>query len=352
VYALVLGTALGWVWGVGMSVVAYQLLGQQRERAAGRVLRLFMVAGLALACLGAVVLALTGIGGPAMVAFALGQMGFQLASGVLVFYGRELRMVVLMLPATVLGVAHIALGYRPSLIVPTAAAAAFSVCSILTAAWIATAHVSDRPESQRRIAWKPVLSAAVLSTAYGAMCALMLLFTDARYVVGQFDLAIAVAPLVLGMGAIELCAHRFNRRSRALLDRPATPAQFDSGVWRVLIFELALCLLCLGALAFLLLIILLQSGQLTAAGAILIDAHVVLGGVFLVGFVMANHQQLPTLLAIFSAVTIGYVIVGIVAFRSADATSFVQFFLASSILLLCAMLVALRTAIGRVYYYR
>jgi hypothetical protein len=352
VHGLVFATALGWVWGMGMSAVAYQLLGQQKERAAGRMLRLLGVTGLGVALVGATFLDLIGAGGPGMVAFVLAQMGFQLASGVLVFYGKELRLAVMMLPACVAGVVHIVSGYPAALIVPTLIAGALSTVLVLGAAWLTSVRAATPGESRRSIPGYRMLLGAVPSVCYAVLCAVFLLFTDARYVNDQFDLAIAVAPLVLGMGAVEWRAHRFTELASGLLHRNIFPVDFSCEAWRLLMRELTMCLLILGGLGGALLAILSGFGTLSVNGAMLIDAHVILGGAYFVGFVLARYEQYPWLLGILSFVVVTNIGAVYSVAHHFELLDQAPIFLLSCSVLLALLLTRLYTSVGRVYLYR
>lgn len=352
VRGLVFATALGWVWGMGMSAVAYQLLGQQKGRAAGQMLRLLGVAGLGVALAGATFLALTGIGEPGVVAFVVAQMGFQLASGVLVFYGKELRLAVAMLPACVLGALHITSGYKSALVTPTLIAGALSIVLVLGVAWLTSVQAATGADSRRSVPGRRMLLGAAPSVCYAALCAAFLLFTDSHYVVGQFDLAIAVAPLVLGMGAVEWRAHRFTERISVLLHRNTFSVNFSRDAWRLMLQELMMCLLILGVLGSALLATLSGFGILSTHGAMLINAHVVLGGAYFVGFVLARYQQFPWLLGILSFVVAANVaVVGSIA-RHLEPRDLAPIFLLSCSVLLVLLLGRFYTSTGRVYSYR
>lgn len=352
VRGMVFATALGWVWGMGMSAVAYQLLGQQKGRAAGKMLRLLSLTGLGVALAGATFLALTGTGKPGIVAFVVAQMGFQLASGVLVFYGKELRLVVAMLPACVLGVLHITSGYKPALVTPTLVAGALSIVLVLGVAWLTSVQAATNADSRGSVPGRRMLLGAAPSACYAALCAAFLLFTDFRYVVGQFDLAIAVAPLVLGMGAVEWRAHRFTERLSDLLHRNTVPVDFSRDARCLMLQELTICLLILGGLGGALLATLSGFGMLSSQGALLIDAHVVLGGAYFVGFVLARYQQFRWLLGILSFVVVANIAVVTSMAHDLKPPDVAPIFLVCCATLLVLLLARFYTSAGRVYLYR
>ena len=354
VRGMVFGTALGWVWGMAMSAVAYQLRGQSRERAAARALRYFCAVGLGVALLGAVVLARTGSGGIGLPAFVLGQMAFQLTSGVLVFYGKELWLALLMAPAFVVGMAHVATGFDPALVSAALAAAGVSVTLICGAAWFTAVRgaADAEPDAPGRVVWGRLAVGAAPSVCYGALGALFLLFTDARFVIGQLDLAIAVAPLVLGMGAVEWRAARFTEQAEDALRREAGLPAFRRCTQRLVVRELTLCLLVLGGLAAALAAVLGGLGLLSGAGVVLIEGHVVLGGGYFLGFVLARHEQFPAVIGIMAAVVTADVAAVLLLTADLGPGAPIAIFLANATALLVALLARLWLTAGRIYHYR
>ena len=149
---MVFATGLGWVWGMGMSAVAYQLVGHDKERSAGRALRLLGLAGLVVGLLSGTLLAVTGPGGAGMVAFVVAQICFQLMAGVLVFYGKELRIAVTMLPASVAGIVLLVSGYATALVVPTLAAGGLSIALLAVTALVTSTRAPKRPDGPHPVA--------------------------------------------------------------------------------------------------------------------------------------------------------------------------------------------------------
>lgn len=287
-----------------------------------------------------------------MVVFAVAQMAFVLASGTLVFYGKELWLAVLMLPACVVGVIHIASGYPAALIRPTLLAGALSIVLVLGTAWWVSVRATTQADARRLVPRRRTLFGAVPSASYAALCAVFLLFTDSRYVIGQFDLAIAVAPLVLGMGAVEWRALRFTEQVGDLLRHSTLTVDFRRAVRRLLVHELTVCLLILGGLGCILLVTLRSFATLSVHGAMLIDAHVVLGGAYFLGFVMARYEQFPWLIGImFTIVVINVAAVYAVA-QYLGSHGEIPIFLLSTAALLVLLLTRLYVSAGRVYQYR
>jgi hypothetical protein len=348
---LLFSTALGWVWGMGMSAVAYQLVGRGKDRSAGRALRVLGLAGLVAALLAGTLLAATGPGGAGMVAFVVAQMNFQLMSGVLVFYRREFRLAVTMMPASAAGIALLLSRYAPALVAPTLAAGGLSTLLLAVTAWETSRRAPVRPDSPQNVTLSRTVAGAAPSIYYGALCATFLLLTDSRFLVGEIDLAIAALPLILAMGMLEWRAYRFTDKVGVLWIRSATCAEFGRAAWRLLMKELASCLAVLGGLAVILLVILRQSGLLSSRGVMLVNAHVLLGGAFFLGFVLARHQQFGRLLGIMSLVVAADVLMMPWAAVRLAPDGIVPLFLLCTAILLILQLITLRVSFRRVYYY-
>jgi hypothetical protein len=354
IYGLLFATALSWVWGMATSAVAYQLLGQSRHRSAARALAGLTAAGLGLAGLGGGVLVRLGLGGRGMVAFILGLVAFQLASGILVFYRQERRLAVAMVPALVTGILYLTARGAGTYLQPALIAAATTTSLVLLAAALALRRAVRRPEHDAPLNRRAVLFGAVPSVAYAVLCAAFMLHTDARFTTGRSDLAMAAAPLVVGMGAVEWRAYRFTEAVDQLLNRSRVAVQFRHGAWRLMLRELALCLVILGALSTPVLLVLQHLGLLSLSGLELIEAHVLLGGGFFLGFVLARHQQFPILLLLFA--TVAAADIGAVAWatrtHALGVRAEVPLFLASTLALLVVLTIAFRTSLRRVFNYR
>ncbi|SDW72277.1 hypothetical protein SAMN05421504_1011340 [Amycolatopsis xylanica] len=335
--AMVFTTALGWIWGAGTSWVAYRLLGQGLEKAAGKAQRVLGGVGLVLVLVGSMLLT------PGwLVLFAVVQMIFQLAVGTLVFYRDENRLAIAMTPACVAGIAHLMSGYDEGLTIPTLVCA---VVSVLLAGFAALRATFTGTGALRMPRWRPLAIGAAPSMVYAALCAGLLLYTDTRYVVARIDLAVGVAPLVLGMGAVEWRAHRFFEQAGELVRGSILPAQFGREVWRVLLRELGACLILLALCGLPVLALLAYHGVLSRSGALLIDGHLMLGGAFFLGFVLAR-VSVPALLAVWGGVL--FVYIGLAEVLNGGH---VPLLLVSATGLVALMLMALRTSVGQVRHY-
>jgi hypothetical protein len=336
VHGLVFATAIGWWWSMGMSLVAYRLSGHGLDHAAGRSLRISGTIGLGSVSAGSLLI------DQRLWMFCLAQMGFQVASCVLVTYRRERWAAILMIPACAGGVSSLVFDGMTAIALH---AGALSIVLMLAASWYVTGQAE--PDARKAPRTLTLLRSAAPSVAYAALCAGFMLNTDARFVTGSIDLGIAVAPLVLGMGAVEWRAHRYSEQALDLLTRSRSVSAFRRDTWLLLIRELATCLVILGCLGIVLLGVLGQSGLLTTRGALLVDAHVLLGGVFFLGFVLMRYEGLNSLLVIMPVVLIGNIVVN----RLVPGSE-VTVFLAGCTVLLAGFLLVLRVTAGQVRRYR
>ncbi|HEX8865152.1 MAG TPA: hypothetical protein VF821_05790, partial [Lentzea sp.] len=336
VRAMVLATVVTWVWAAGASVVAHQLLGRGAAATAARSLRLLGAGGVVVAAaIGSVVL------GWASALFVLPLAGLQFAIGVLLFHGKEVLLSGVVLPAGAGGVLHLVTG-------ATGVALALGGVTVLLAvgvAWRCGRGARDSNGVRLPSAYT-LLGSALPSSVYAALCAGLLLYTDSRYALSALDLAVAAAPLVLGMGVVEWRAHRFFDTATDELHRCALPVDFSTVMWRALLRELGICLVALGSAALVLLVALRWSEALTSSGALLIDGHVVLGGAFFLGFVLVRTGGVARAALITSIVLAGTVVA---TELTADPP---PVFLFSCTALSVFLLVALRESVGQVRHYR
>ncbi len=348
---LVFATTAGWVWGAGASWVAHRLTSARADRMAARTLLLLSGVGFVLAFGGALLLLRWFGGGPELVLFVLAQTGFQVATGILVFHGGEVRLLAAMLPACLGGVVHLVSGYADELVVPVLVLGAVSVVLALGLAYRAS-RVAGTADPGRVPPVRALVLGALPGMAYAALCAAFLLHTDVRHVMGPLDLAVGVTPLVVGMGAVEWRVHRLFEQAGKLLRRCASPTLFHHAMWRLLLRELATCLLVLGALALVLLAVLKSTGALTVQGALLIDAHIVLGGAFFLGFVLIRTGGFGRATACLAVVLpVDVLLVELTAgepARHGDVPVFLGCCVALSVLLLAA----LNRSVGQVRHYR
>ncbi|MEU5696696.1 hypothetical protein [Actinosynnema sp. NPDC020468] len=348
--AMVLATTAGWIWGAGTSWVAHQLVGVGAARSGGR--RLLRLGWYGIAVAASVALPVLFLPhGFGQYLFVLGQLGVQLASGVLLFHRKELWLVLSVVPAGVAGLTHLASGYSEVLVPTVLACGGATVVLALELARRAGRDARDR-EGVRVPTPRNLALGAAPSVLYAALCAGFLLYTDVRYVLGALDLAVAAAPLILGMGVVEWRANRLFERAEDLLGGDLLPTEFAELAWRNLLRELANCLVALGALGLVVLGLLRWFGVLTTRGALLLDAHVLLGGAFFLGFVLIRTGGLVTCLAILSGVLLADVVVAELAADALAPQGHAVVFLPTVALLSVLLLTALRRSVGQVRHYR
>ncbi|MGM1074834.1 hypothetical protein ACS0VI_01205 [Streptomyces sp. H28] len=352
VRGMLLATSLGWVWGMGTSVAAYRLLGQGRPRAAARLWRRLTLLGLGVAVADAALLATTGDGGAGLVAFVVAQVGYQLASGTMLFYGLEWRLALIALPAAGLGVTYILLGFDPDRAAPALLAGAVTSALALGAAWWATRARGGTARPNRPDTVRPTLIGTLPCVVYAMLSALFLMFNSARFITAPLDLAITVAPLVLGMGVLEWRSHRFHDQAVTLLRRTSATADFRRRAWRLLLRELGVSMLVLAVLGALLLGVLAAAGVLTPRAVLLLGAYLLLGGAYFVGYILVNHGEFRWILTVAGAVAVLDIAATLSLSSRFAPYGEVPVFLAGCLTLLVLFLTALRQNIGRVAPYR
>ncbi|MGZ4624696.1 MAG: hypothetical protein ACXV3S_00190, partial [Kineosporiaceae bacterium] len=335
-FGLLSATVVGWLWGMATSVVGYQLRGQRREAAGAWAVQLMTAAGLLAITVGATSLALTGVLTATVAAAMVFQTAFQLGAGVLVFYRSEIVLALAVMPGVLTGAVYLATGAPSGLVVPTLVAGAVSGMLTAGAAWHATRRgmaVPDGAVSSVHLSLPRTIGPPV---AYAAVGAVLLLFTDAHFFTSGPALALAAVPLVLGMGVVEWRAERFVEGAADLLERTGDVAPFRMRLWAALSRELAIVLAVLLALAVVLVAGLEAADLATRQGAVLTGAHVLLGGVFLLCFVLSRHGHFPWIVGAMAVVVLVYVGAVFAAGNRPDAV--VQLFLATTTTLVLLLL--------------
>jgi hypothetical protein len=345
--ALIVAGGIGWVWAGGATWLASRLLGREHPGSAGRALRLAALTGPPVtAAVSAGLVAATGTG-YGLVVLAAGQTAYQLASSVLVFYRREGWLFAVMLPAAAAGVWY-ALAGGPRL--PAIAAAATAVVvGYALALWQTTGRAGVEAEPTLRAGLRGELGMFPVVLLYTALSAGYLLHAQARYVQNRFDIAIAMVPLMLGMGVVEWRAQRFVDQVRLLLRRVRYPHEFAPRARRALASGLLASVTGVGLLALGLLALLHDAGVLTPEGVLMAAASVLLGGAYFLGFLLANLDRYGWLCG-----TLGLCLAAHAATRAVAVTPLVDTLalLASAALLVLLHLYALSGLLGEARYHR
>jgi hypothetical protein len=165
----------------------------------------------------------------------------------------------------------------------------------------------NAPESAAYVTRIDLAHSMAPSIAYAGMCAALLLATNVRFFTAAVDLALAGMPLILGMGVVELRAQRYVEAAASALDSHDELPVVRRRLWRRLALDIAVVLTVLGLLAVLLaMVITFLVGPVSRSGVALTAAHVLLGAVFLIGFVAARHAHFSWYVGAGSLVVGGY----------------------------------------------
>jgi hypothetical protein len=284
VLALVFASGLGWMFAGVSSYAAYRMLGAGRVRGAARVLRnTTLGAPVAGAAVGLAVVSFTG-GGAALIVLTTCQLAYQLASTVLVYYRREGRLALSMVPAVAAGVAYLAYGgtFRTWSV-------AAAIASVAAAFFFAVRATRGQAGTESGARPEPRLLVAV--AAYGLCSAVLLLHAEAPYLIGRLDVAIAVAPLLLSMGVVEWRAEVFREQAVALTRQAHRPREFGQAVWLLLVRDALICVAVPAVLAVVLLVALRAEHLLSASGVAMTAAHVALAGAYYLAFLLAGLDR-------------------------------------------------------------
>ncbi|MCW6007989.1 hypothetical protein K1W54_26100 [Micromonospora sp. CPCC 205371] len=352
VAGMVFATATGWVWGMGLSNVAYRMLGKGRPDAAVIVLRWGVALGVVVAGGGAALLVRAEHLPAGVVALVVAQVGFQLAVGVLVYRRLEVLVFAALLPTVVLGALHLARGRPSELDAAVVGTAATSVVLALGAAYVVLWRRPGRVPSDRPPAVAREVLSALPVVVYAALSAAYLLFIDVRFVTAPTDLAIGAAPLVLAMGVVEWRARRFQETGVGLLRTIHYPWQFRFPIWTAFVRGVGVSLLVPAMLATALLLALAWAGLLTERGVVVTGAHVVLAGAYFAGFVLINHGRTPWVLGVLGGVFAGLMVAVATVVPRLAPYGEAPVFLASNALLLALLVMVLATSVTTVRLYR
>jgi hypothetical protein len=237
---------------------------------------------------GLAVVAIAG-GGWGLVLLCMCQLGYQLAGTILVFYRREGVQAMTMVPAVAAGAAYLWAG--PQLRTIALATAVAGVAAAYAAALLLTHGRGQADEPSARPLLRLQAPGLIGVTCYGFCAAVLLLHAGAPYLLTRLDIAVAVAPLIASMGFVEWRAERFRAQAVRLTRRTHRPGEFQRGVWLLLGRETLACLAAPGVFAVALLAGLHLTGRLTAPAVVMTAAHVVLGGAYYAGFLLAGFER-------------------------------------------------------------
>jgi hypothetical protein len=355
---LIAVSALGWVWSAAIAGLAYRMLGRGLRSYAGLVLRLAALCGPALGAATGLTVAVWIGGGPQLIVIGAGLLVFQTASTIALVYRAEIWLFATMAPGVGAGLANLFYGV-PSAPITGGIGLGSLVLSLGLMAWLTTRPLAvdgwppaSSTETSLLKSVGPELARLWRVLLYAALSAAFLLHVDARYLSSPLGLAIAAAPLIVGMGFVEWRVHRFHDRASALLHRVSYPWEFKVAVWRRLAIELFGLLSVIGTLAVALIVTLERTGHLTNGSAALIAAHVAVAGAYFLAFLVAGQGQYGRLnAALATALGLQVALVWLLPGGYSPRNDGLAF-LASAIVLQGLLLSTLSRDLGQVWQYR
>lgn len=359
VVALVLAGGLGWVWSGGASWLAFQLLGMGDQRGTGRLLVWSSAAGVAVAAVIGVVVAIATGGGVTAAILVPGVMAYQMASTILVFYHHELWLAALMGPAAAAGVLYVLIGEA----LLGWALGAVTVCvAVALGTALSRAHIAGKERPESTVVDFPTLlrgrvTKLLLVLGYAALSAVFLLHAQAPYLLTNLDVVLAGCPLIVAMGVVEWRARRFTEQARVALEKVRYPRQFVTRVWLLLAANVVACWLAVALGAVAVLGGLRWVGWLSSAGVVMAVAQMALAGSYFVAFVLAGHDRYVWLCAALAISIVAHLGTAQLIMAIAQAPRLSPFaditlFLGSAVLLQVLLIVALAPVVGQVRRYR
>ncbi|WP_305784163.1 hypothetical protein [Symbioplanes lichenis] len=356
VLAVSVAGALGWIYAGTAAFAAYKLLGSYRPRSAARLLMWSALVSPLVGALAGLVVMLCTSGGWGLIPLAVGQLAYQLAATVFMFYRREGLQVALMVPAVVGGVAYLVLGSEARQVAIGTAVVGVSA-AFAVSLWLTRGRGEDgEPPMLPLLRHRAAGLGGV--TAYGAFSAVLLLHAEAPYLPVRLDLAVAVAPLILSMGFVEWRAEGFRAQAVLLTHRHHAPSVFQQALWRSIRLETLYCLVVPSVLGLLLVAGLGVLGRLTPEGLFLIAAHVALAGAYYVAFLLAGFERFGLLCGAMAAALALHLGVGaalgaapLFGMTGAPVTD-TTLYLVSVLTLHVLFLIGLSRHVGQVRHYR
>jgi hypothetical protein len=350
VLGLVLAGGIGWVWAGSATWLAYRLLGRGYPGSAARVLCWSALAGLPVAAAASVAVAAMTDAGYGLIALSVGQMAYQMASALLVFYRCEPWLFAAMVPAVAGGTAYLVGGAR---LLPLAIGV--GVGSVAVAFGIALSKTRGRqehPEPPLADGLRGELGQFPMVVAYSTLSAVYLLSAQGRHLEDGFDVPIAAVPLIVGMGVVEWRAKRFVEQARVLLKCVRYPRQFVTRIWLLLAGNVAACLGVVALFAVVLLTALHAAHRLTAAGVVMTAASVLLAGAYFLAFLLAGMARYGWLCGSLAGCTAVHVALVSALLPKLSLLAQTTVFLGSVLVLLLLFLTALTGRLGQARYHR
>jgi hypothetical protein len=282
---LVVG-GVGWVWSGVAAWLAWQFLGSQRPLMAARVLRFSALLALPVALAVCFLTAPQNVPLAGLLLVGVTQMAFQVSSMLFMFYRREGLLFVALTPGVIVAVAFLVLG---TTVLPLAAGVVGGSVALafLVGLWLTRVR-GEGKESFGRNEMGRLLPRLAIVACQTALSATFLLHAQALFLRGNVAVLAAFLPLMVGMGIVEWRARRFAERSRELLAVTLQASRFESGLRRMLSYDVLVCAGAIAAASGLVLAALEFVGQLRPAAVLLCVASVVLGPAYFAALLLTN----------------------------------------------------------------
>ena len=339
-----------------VAYAAFRLLGLGQARSASRVLRIAALAApvLGLAA-GAVMLP---YGGLPLAAMMLGQLTYQLASTLLIFYRRERWLAGAMVPAVLGSAVFLATGGATARRWAVGAAALGVLAAFAAGLWATRAAARAGEPTPRDPLWPP--ASALLGVAGYGLCSAALLFhAQAPYLLGQSDVAASAVPLILCHGVRRVADQPvLGGRGGAVPAGPAPARASSPGSGRPSAGRSRRASRCRRCWGLLLLAALAGLGVLSAAGVVMTAAHVALAGAYYLAFLLAGQGRYGWLCLSMTVVIVLHVglgaLLGVAPLfgQGGSPVTDTSLYLGSVLLLQALFALGLLPVIGQVRHYR
>lgn len=288
---LVLSLIASWAWSQGMARVAYLYLGRGNADLAKGSLRSSLFFGLVLTGGLAVGATLAFSASPLLVPVAVAQAVYQLSAVVVLFFDADRRLFSSLSPGLLAAALYMASGMPPVLTGLVILAEILSIGFALAVAMNLTVHapVTEKPKLTHRD-----IRETAPFVVYGMLCAGFLSLSALTTMNDAVPAAVglAVAPLVLSMGAAEWRLRRYRERVLGLLQRTYEIPDFARGALTEFLRSLGIYWAALLALTLAFACLATLTGALDSRATGALGAHLALGGGFFAGFVLTSHGRI------------------------------------------------------------
>jgi hypothetical protein len=277
---------VGWLWSGVAAWLAWQFLGSQRPVMAARLLRFAALLALPVALAVCFLMGPPNVDITGLLVVGVTQMAFQVSSMLFMFYRREEFLFLALTPGVLVAVAFFVVG--PSILPLAAGVVGGSVAlAFLVGLW-QTRVRGEGKESLGHREIERLLPQIAVVACHTALSAIFLLHAQSLFLRGNIAVLVAFLPLMVGMGIVEWRARRFAERSRELLAVTSQASRFESGLRRMLGYDVIVCAGAVAIASGLLLGGLAVVGQLHPAAVVLCVTSVVLGPAYFAALLLTN----------------------------------------------------------------